>query len=237
MGINIAVCDDSKDYSEIVTNFILNVISNRVDCNVSTFNSGNHLVQAFEENKYDIIFLDMEMPDINGIDTGKKIREVSNNAIIFYLTSHKKYAFESYSVGARDYLLKPVSYATIEKVLVDCIKELEGNFKYLDVKDIKGIVHRIPIDNITHILRKKADRKLHIYTLDKKEIIVSQSLESVEKSFLHNINIVRSSKSCLINLDSVREINKNIITFINDSEEEASRRCLSELLTKFKIKK
>ncbi|WP_313342681.1 LytTR family DNA-binding domain-containing protein [Sedimentibacter sp.] len=236
MAINIAVCDDSKEYSEIITEIIKKVVNNRTNCEVSTFNSGHDLVQAFKENKFDIIFLDMEMPEINGIETGLKIREMSDKATIFYLTSHKEYAYESYSVGARNYLLKPVSFSIIEKVLDECLIELGGSLNYLDVKDIRGIIHRIPIDDVTHILRKKEDRKLHIYYLDNKEIIVSQTLESVEKKLSDNENIIRSSKSCLVNFNNIKEINKNIIIFINDNKEDASRRCLSELINKFKIK-
>ncbi len=235
MGISIAVCDDSKEYSEIITEIIKRIVNNRT--NVNTFNSGHDLVQAFKENKFDIIFLDMEMPEINGIETGLKIREMSDKAIIFYLTSHKEYAFESYRVKSRDYLLKPVNLSVIEKVLNECLLELEGSLNYLDVKDIKGIIHRIPIDDVTHVLRKKEDRKLHIYCLDNKEIITSQTLESIERALIYKEHIVRASKSCLVNMVNVREIRKNVIYFSNEAREEASRRCLSELVNKFKLKK
>jgi len=235
MGISVAICDDSTEYSSIVTEVIKRIVNNRT--NVNTFNSGQDLVQAFKESQFDIIFLDMEMPEMNGIETGLKIREMSDKAIIFYLTSHKEYAYESYKVKARDYLLKPVNFSTIKNVLEECLEELEGSSSYLDVKDIYGTIHRIPIDDITHISRKKEDRRLHIYCLDNREVIASQTLESIENSFSSKENIVRSSKSCLVNMDNVREINKNLIYFSNETKEEASRRCLSELVNKFKLKK
>lgn len=232
MGISIAVCDDSREYSTIVTEIIKRVVNNTT--NVNTFNSGHDLVQAFKENKYDIIFLDMEMPEINGIETGLKIRELSDKVIIFYLTSHKKYAYESYSVKARDYFLKPVNIPLIKEALDECLKELEDSVNYLDVKGTRGTIHRIPIDDITHILRKKEDRKLHIYCLNDKEIISSQTLESVERKLLNNRNIIKSSKSCIVNINNIKEVNKNIIIFINGNTEEASRRCLPELIDRLK---
>ncbi len=236
--LKIAICDDSVEYGDIVTQIVNEVmLKNNINHNISTFNSGKELIKSFIGKRFDIIFLDIEMPEIDGIETGLKIREIGDNAIIFYLTSHKEYAYDSYRVKARDYLLKPVSFSTIEKVLLECIKELEGNLNYLDVKDIKGIIHRISIDNITHILRKKEDRKLHIYSLDKKEVVVSQTLESIEKELSGKENIIRSNKSCIVNLDHIREINKNIIIFTNNNEEEVSRRCLPELISKFKIRK
>lgn len=233
MNINIAVCDDSKEYSEIITEIIKRAIDNKA--NVSTFNSGQDLVQAYEQGRFDIIFLDMEMPGMNGIETGLKIRTMDEAAVIFYLTSHKEYAYESYSVKAKDYLLKPISIPVIEKVLKECIAELR-TAGFLDVKDIKGVIHRIPVENVTHILKKKEDRKLHIYSLNNNEIILSYTLESIEKILRHNSHIVKASKSCIVNLNNVREIRRNVIYFSNDEQEEASRRCLSELVNKFNIK-
>ncbi len=237
MIYNIAVCDDYKEYGEIVTELIRSVASNKnIECNISTYSSGISLIEAFKENEFDIIFLDMEMPELNGIETGLRIREISKNPVIFYLTSHKEYAYESYEVKAKNYLLKPVSAAVIEKNLLECIEESKENIVFLDVKDIQGAKHRIPLDEITHILRKKEDRKIHIYRLDREEIIIVQTLENIEKELMYNDNIMRASKSCLINMNNVRAIRKNIIYFSNETSEEASRRCLSELVNKFKLK-
>lgn len=246
MEHNIAVCDDSSEYGNIVTELIKEaLIKNNLKYNVSTFKAGHDLLQSFKENNYEIIFLDMEMPEMNGIETGLKIREINEKAIILYLTSHKEYAYESYKVKAKDYLLKPVNMEVLEKTLIECINENKNNknnnniinINFLDVKDTSGVIHRIPINDITHVIRKKEDRKLHIYCLDKSEIILVQTLESIEKELLGIDCILRSSKSCLINLDNVRAIYKNTIYFSNDEKEVASRRCLSNLTNKLKLKR
>lgn len=237
MELNVAICDDSNEYGKVVKELIkVAMAKNNISCSVSTFISGLSLVQAYKENNFDIIFLDMEMPEKDGIETGLLIREISNKSIIFYLTSHKEYAYESYQVKARNYLLKPISIDVLEKELLECMEELLEPIKFLDVKDTGGVMHRIPLNDITHILRKKEDRKLHIYTLDKKEITIVQTLENIENKLSDNDSFKRSSKSCLVNLDNVRAINKNIICFFNDTIEVASRRCLSELANLFKQK-
>lgn len=236
MAYNIAVCDDSVEYCEIVAELIKVVVSrNNNNCNLYTFISGKELVKSFNDIKFDIIFLDMEMHEINGIDTGLLIREISRDSMIIYLTSHREYAYESYQVKAKDYLLKPVSLHVLERVLVECVEELKKQLSYLDVRDSDGIFHRIPINEITHILRKKEDRKLHIYSLGTKEVIVVQTLESIENELASNDNFVRSGKSCIINLENVRAIVKNEIFFSNEVVEYASRRCLPILVKKFKL--
>ncbi|HPB79635.1 MAG TPA: LytTR family DNA-binding domain-containing protein [Sedimentibacter sp.] len=233
--VNIAVCDDSKEYVEIVRELInVIMVKNNTACNIYTYFSGLSLVQAFKVKTFDIIFLDMEMPEIDGIKTGLLIREISDKVIIFYLTSHKEYAYESYQVKAKNYLLKPIQSDVLEKELMECIAELDMPLEFLDVKDTDGIFHRIPLCDITHILRKKEDRKIHIYTLDKQEIIAVQTLKNIENSLSSISFFKRSCKSCLVNLNNIRAIHKNIIVFINGETEEASRRCLSDLVNLFK---
>lgn len=234
--LNIAVCDDSKEYGEIVKNVIKTImVKNNINCNISTYISGLSLVQAYKMRTFDIIFLDMEMPETDGIETGLLIREISDKAIILYLTSHKEYAYESYQVKAKNYLLKPVTSVVLEKEILECMEKLK-ELVFLDVKDTEGIIHRIPLSDITHILRKKEDRKLHIYTLNKEEIIIVQTLENIKNRLANNSCFKRSCKSCLVNLNNIRAINKNIIYFSNDETEVASRRCLYELVSLFKQK-
>ncbi len=238
MTFNIAVCDDSEEYAEIVTKMIQEVmIKNNINFNISTFISSKKLIQTFKELNLDIIFLDMEMPEINGIETGLLIRDINEKIVIFYLTSHKEYAYDSYKVKARNYLLKPVSFSQLESNLLDSLKTIKESIRYLDVKDVNNIMHRIPIDEITHILRKKEDRKLHIYMLDKREIIIVQTLENIEKEVSGYEYIARSSKSCIVNMLNIRTIVKNAIYFSNEAVEYASRRCLSELIYKFNIRR
>jgi DNA-binding LytR/AlgR family response regulator len=233
--VKIAICDDSKEYIEIVKEVISRIMTdNNIVCKISTFTSGISLVEDYKRKSFDIIFLDMEMPEKDGVETGLLIREISEKPIIFYLTSHKEYAYESYQVKAKNYLLKPIKSEVLEKELLEASKDLNTPLEFLDLKDIHGIIHRIPLSEITHILRKKEDRKLHIYTLNKEEIIIVQTLKSIENSLSCCSFFIRSGKSCLVNINNIRAIHKNTIIFSNDETEEASRRCLSDLVNLFK---
>jgi DNA-binding LytR/AlgR family response regulator len=231
MLYRIAICDDSLEYCHIVSEIIESISKkNKIECTITIFVSGKELIKAFKENNFDIIFLDMEMPELNGIETGLLIRQMSKDVIILYLTSHKEYAYDSYKVKAKNYLLKPVSEFVIEQNILECIEEKKQETCFLDIKDVSGIIHRIPIKDITHILRKKEDRKIHIYKLDRVEITVADTLENIERVLSFYSSITRASKSCLVNVDNVKLIEKNEIYFINDAKEYASRRCLSLLL-------
>ncbi len=82
------------------------------DIIINQFYSGKELIDNIsnKNEKYDIIFLDILMSNLNGIETSKYIRKIDNSVNIVFLTSSSEFAINGYEVGALDYLLKPVDY-------------------------------------------------------------------------------------------------------------------------------
>lgn len=102
--INIAVCDDER----IITDDISGKIKAfRNNCSVDSFNSARELLKSWKS--YDIIFLDIEMPQMNGMEAAKLIRKQNKNTYIIFLTSHTECMVEAFKVRAYRFLVKPVS--------------------------------------------------------------------------------------------------------------------------------
>lgn len=215
----IAVCDDSLEHIDIISNMITNIIEeHKLNFSLDTFVSSRQLVASHEKKHYDIIFLDMEMPEQNGIETGLYIRNITDSTKIIYVTAHKGYAYESYLVKAEDYLLKPIDYSKLEQNILLCFQKLmtKKERKFLDISDISRNMQRIFIDNIIYIERQ-LDRKIHIQCIYKKTVIVNNTITNLEKSLADCKNIIKANQSTLINLNNVRKITKDIITFCDDS--------------------
>ena len=131
--MRIAVCDDEERYRlELKT--ILNKLLINADCEVDTFSDGNLLVPAFKESPYDLLFLDIEMPEIDGITLAKKLRSLSEKVYIVFLTSHIEYALEGYEVNALRYLTKPVSIDKLKEVL-SYVRQRETAFRQIIIKE------------------------------------------------------------------------------------------------------
>lgn len=114
--IRIAVCDDEKESVRQLKDMILSAgISDRVDC----YESGEKLTE--EEQSYDIIFLDIDMEGMNGIETAKLLRKKDKNVKIIYVTSYAEYVHYAFSVHAFAYLLKPVSKEQIREQLLEAV--------------------------------------------------------------------------------------------------------------------
>ena len=120
--IEIAVCDDEQIYIDRIVKYI-EVYSEEyeIDINIKTYNAGRELLDDVEKDisKFDIIFLDVEMPDIDGVDTARGIRKISDDVIICFITSFERYAIAAYGVEALAYVVKPVVYAELR----ECFQE------------------------------------------------------------------------------------------------------------------
>lgn len=106
--ITIAVCDDDQ---VILSNIGDQISKYRPDYSVDVFNSGKSLLNG--KKVFDIVFLDIEMPGINGMETAGRLRAKNRNTYIIFFTSHTEYMQEAFKVRAYRYLVKPVGQADL----------------------------------------------------------------------------------------------------------------------------
>lgn len=106
----IAIIEDDENYAKLLEQHI-NTFAQSSDTRfrVSVFQSGISFFYKTSE-LFNIIFLDIEMPTLNGIETAKKIRETDSNVTIIFVTNMAKYAISGYEVDAMDFMVKPIDY-------------------------------------------------------------------------------------------------------------------------------
>lgn len=118
--IKVAVCDDDKVIVRKIVNYVkLFEKENGIPISIDEYNCGEKLVLVRE--KYDLIFLDVEMGELDGIDTAEKIRQVDTRVQIVYVTNYSKYMRTAYKVHAFDFIEKPFNMSDIFRVLTDYI--------------------------------------------------------------------------------------------------------------------
>ena len=117
---SLAICDDDPRQLHTIGKLIHTYFHTRSDSswNVASFLSGDALLaQSHARNGFDLYLLDILMPGLNGIETGRQLRETGDGGEIIYLTSSNDFASESYDVRAFFYLLKPVDKQRLFQVL------------------------------------------------------------------------------------------------------------------------
>lgn len=201
--LNIAICDDSKeDVKKISDRLSIYINNNNIKACVKEFHSGLALIEAVKEKPFDIIFLDIYMPPIDGIQTATEIRKTDAKCKIIFLSSSQSHAVLSYDVKANHYLLKPIEndkLYTALKVAIDGIEK--SNSEYLVIKS-NNEFNKLFFKNIIYIESKA--RILMVYTEHNNLIKVYKKLSDFEEE-LNDARFFRSHKSYLVNLDFVED--------------------------------
>ena len=123
--IKIAVCDDEKQVRLRLLTIIQQYFSEiKREVWVAGFKRGQELLSA--KVRFDIIFLDIEMPELNGIETAKKLRKWDVTSKIIYVTNYDHYQRNAYEVHAFDYISKPIKDTDIFKTLGEAVRYLDN---------------------------------------------------------------------------------------------------------------
>lgn len=153
MGLymKIAICDDEKECRDSIA-AILNDCSNEfINITTTMFIDGLDLVAAYNEQQcFDIVLLDVEMPGLDGLQTGKAIRKLDKDVIIVFLTSHKQYVFDSLCIEVFDYLIKPPNIKSVRNLLERahrkyCEQHYVVHFRY------EGVSYSLEVTDIVYI--------------------------------------------------------------------------------------
>lgn len=205
--INIGICDDELHYRIKIKEILEETLKTYpIRYNIYEFSSGEELLNNYPKD-LDILIMDIQMKNINGMDTARKIREFDENLEIIFMTSFAEFMQDGYEVKAYRYILKPISERKISKNIIPCIKEImKKRNNYLTV-NVKNYIDRIKIDSIIYI---ETDRpNILIYTRDNM-YTTKMSISKIEKN-LSEYGFFRCHNSYVINLKLVESMNSNFI--------------------------
>ena len=205
--LTIGICDDEKEIRDKIKNVVeKTMFDDDRDYKIKTFSSGEELLQE-NVGEIDILFLDIIMGDINGMDTARKIREIDKNVEIIFTTALQEYVFEAYEVRAFRYLLKPIDKNLLFNYLELCINELNSRNKKICLKNKSDMI----VLNTDDILYVEVIRKeITIYT-ETENYSIKMSLKSLE-DMLNGKNFFKCHNSYLVNLDKVSHIDQHFVT-------------------------
>ena len=110
MVIHVAIVEDEEIHQQALREHLLRYAGeNDVTFDIRLFANPILLLENYRP-VYDLIFMDIQMPDLNGMEAARKLRAMDQNVLLIFVTSLAQYAIEGYEVAAVDYILKPVQY-------------------------------------------------------------------------------------------------------------------------------
>lgn len=163
---------------------------------------------------YDIIFFDIDMPYINGMEAAKKIYTYDKEVMIIFVTNLEQYAIQGYQVNALGYLLKPLNYQRLKEIMDKCIRKqvkIISGQKTISLKG--GNIMRIQNNDILYL--EVIGHTMTYHTLYG-NYQVRKKLADEEENFISS-GFARCNRGCLVNLAHVKKINKTTVLVGEDN--------------------
>ncbi len=216
--LSIAVCDDEKCILEKIEKMAKDFFSKKnIDISVVQYSSGEELLESGK--RPDIIFLDIGMQGLDGIETAKRLRAYGYKGFLIFITVLKEMVFQSFEVQPFDYLLKPVQKEYFDKTLERLFRSMQDKEKgHLLVQ--KGYESNI-ISFQDIICCEIIDRKVYLYLNSGKVIDYYDRIENLEKKL--DRRFFRCHRSYLINLNHLKSYRNNTAYMADGKEIPVSR--------------
>lgn len=226
MHLNIAICDDDEKDRDILDAF-LHAICDEWDINarILHYSSGEEFLFALKQ-KYspDIIFMDIYLSGINGIETAKDISRTGKGRFIFTTTS-RDHALEAFALNAAHYLVKPLAKNAVREALRRCLPRHDAERpKLLEIKTGHGIVP-VRMDNIVYI---EVLNKICTIHTEKDSFQTYTSLDALSE-LLDGASFIRAQRSFIVNMKYIESFYFDHIVLQGGKEISLSRNSRADL--------
>ncbi len=221
--MRIGICEDEIAVAQDISNRVSSFFAAQgYACEVESFPDGASFLSA--EQRFDLVFLDVRLPDISGLDVARALCEKKDKPVIVFVSAYEQYVFESFEVGTFRYLLKPVDDAVLEKTLRSFLVYYRQNV-VIDIPT-KEKTYRVRLNDIIYI---ESAQKHSIVRVNDTDYLSENSFEAHRSLAEYSALIVspaffRTHKRFFVNMRYIEKIENNLITLTIGERVEISRR-------------
>ena len=222
--MRIAIVDDQKNWRGCIEELIKKHYGENIP-QIDQYDCGESF---YDQKEYDVVFMDIEMKQMDGFETAKRYKQNHRDAIIVFLTTHTELSRRGYMVNAFRYIDKECIAEELEEAL-NAIEELPNKNRVIVFHVVNMAEIRMRVKDILFIETDK--RNIIVHTVER-DYISNRGIDEVEAE-LKNCGFFRCHKSYLVNLERVRKIDKVFAYFGNDMKAMISTRKYPEMKEKF----
>ena len=201
--MRIAICDDQRKDSEYISALVRKWAEGKgISAKLELFPSAEAFLFQYEEQKdWDLLLLDIEMGNMDGVSMAKTVRRENEAVQIVFITGYSDYISEGYEVAALHYLMKPVKPEKLFAVLDRAAEKLRRNEGFLTVQTTEETV-RLPFYTIRYLDVQKNYVTVHA----KADYTVKRTLSEMEAEL--DRRFFRIGRAAIVNLDLVQRVTK-----------------------------
>lgn len=215
MNIKIAICDDELMICTQLENILQNILNKKdIFYTIEVFTSSEYLCKQLYTDNYDLIFLDIQIPKINGIEVGKYIREEHHNmrTQIAYISSKMDYAMQLFDSQPINFLIKPLDERKVLRVIDQYMKIAKQDSEIFEYKK-RTDYYKIPLSEILYFENEK--RKVIIHRNDGNDEFYDSMEKVYEKVKKHKFLYIH--KSFIVNYNFIKKISYDQIQLMDDN--------------------
>ena len=215
--LQIAIVEDDDQEAKVLSDCLNNYAQeHKSTFSIRRFSDGDAFLSD-EKAVFDLVFMDVEMPLVNGLKTAEKLRERDSQVVLVFVTKLFQYAVNGYEYDAADYIIKPIRYASfslkMERILKRC-KRPEETFLQLKVS---GGIKRLPMVSLSYV---ELQGHRIIYHTDDGDLVYYGNGKQVEEA-LPADNFFRCNSGYFVNLRRVTGLN-GFTVMLGDTELQVS---------------
>lgn len=223
MQINIAICDDEQKSLDTIEEKLYKA-SEKLNIKIETYiyNDGNKVLDLIYNDKedFDILFLDIDMPNISGLEVARKLREKKTDVILIFISAHEQYVFESIEYNPFRYIRK----SRIDKELLLALRAAYSRIAemqdyYIAVKTEESEV-RVKHSDIMYF--ETIARKVGIHLNNGEVLIVRKTIKELNEE-LNDEHLIRIHSGCVANVKYIDKFSNYDITLDNGEKLIVSR--------------
>ena len=225
MELRIAITDDLNSEREKLSSAIAAPFE-KVGLaigNIDEFTSGEALLRRFSAGKYDLIFLDIYMGGISGVETAKRIRSIDKNVMLVFVTTSNEFASESYAVKANFYLLKPIRSDSIKQLAETLAQQMQNTRSVAALPD--GTV--IPLSSLVYT--SCSGHYVNVYLVGSEPLKIRTTHKIMYEALSKYEGIISCNKGVLVSLANVAKLDGENFLMINGDTVPISRRKMTQI--------
>jgi DNA-binding LytR/AlgR family response regulator len=200
MGYRIAVCDDEEVWTGRIKTMLSQIaLKMEIAVGITVFSKGSELISTMQRGeRFDFLLLDIDMPDMDGLEVAKKVRKISERQLFAFLSAYQEYVYQSFEVQPFRFLRKDYIDMELFLAVQAAIPEMERRKpKYLNVRGEDG-EESVNTMDVTYVEIWK--RKLHFYLTDGRELESRMSMKSLLEKLQGDDRFVLFDSGLLVNV-------------------------------------
>lgn len=231
MELHIAICDDDRQFASRLEELLIKIVSTMdgIHFHIDIYESGAALLRAMKQTAYHLVYLDMEMPEEDGIAVAEQIRESNLNVLIIFVTSHSSYMYRSFQVQPFWFLLKPIEDKELHIATMKAIElSKQQNDVFTFVMNQQN--YHIRISEMMYITVEQG-KKLVIVTANESHSYYGKLGELALQ--LESYHFCRIHSGYVVNWEFVRALGKNQVVLTSGTTLPVSRTKSSHVLKSY----